>query len=198
MKRETRNKMIVGAIELISLRGINATSVREVVRYTNTPRGSIKYHFPNGKLQSMTEAVELSGNHISCILKNLMESHSSIEALKIFIEGWRNILRKSNFEAGCTVLTACLEQYLAEDGNPNFEAQKQLLNITNSIFLEWQQILENSLHRDGISLSQAKRLSNLIITSLKGTVIMCRASKTTDPLDCVEIELINILKSAIQ
>ncbi|MBU3121748.1 TetR/AcrR family transcriptional regulator [Acinetobacter soli] len=194
MALNTRSKMIAGAMDLIRRRGLNATSVREVVRYTETPRGSIKHHFPNGKLQLVTEAIELAGTEVSLPLKKVMEKHNSIDGLKIFIGWWRDILQKSDFEAGCPILAVASEQYLGEDGNPNGEAEAQLLQLVNSIFKEWQQILENALCRDGITLPRATQLATLIISSIEGTVAMCRAARNTTSLDQVEQEILSILK----
>ena len=39
MTSDTRAKMVAGAADLMSRRGVNATSMREVVRHTGTPRG---------------------------------------------------------------------------------------------------------------------------------------------------------------
>lgn len=194
MALNTRSKMIAGAMDLIRRRGLNATSVREVVRYTETPRGSIKHHFPNGKLQLVTEAIELAGTEVSLPLKKVMEKHNSIDGLKIFIGWWRDILQKSDFEAGCPILAVASEQYLGEDGNPNGGAEVQLLQLVNSIFKEWQQILENALCRDGITLPRATHLATLIISSIEGTVAMCRAARNTESLDQVEQEILLILK----
>lgn len=197
IKMDTRSKMISGAMDLIRRRGLNATSVREVVRYTATPRGSIKHHFPNGKLQLVTEAVVLAGQEVSVPLKRLMENHNSIEGLCIFIDFWRKILQDSHFEAGCPLLAVASEQYIAEDGNPNLEAEQQLLGHVHTIFQEWQFILESAMHRDGATTTQAKRLANLIIASIEGTVAMCRAAKNTIALDDVEQELKLILANAL-
>lgn len=198
MKVDTRSKMIAGAMDLIRRRGLNATSVREVVRYTDTPRGSIKHHFPHGKLQLVTEAVELAGREVTLPLKSLMEKHDSMEGLTIFIGFWRHILLESHFEAGCPLLAVASEQYLGEDGNPNTEADHQLLNHVNHIFQEWKYILESALQRDGIHSIRAARLANLIIASIEGTVAMCRAAGNTTALDDVEQELKLILRSAVQ
>ena len=65
MKSATRNKMVVGAADLMSRRGVNATSVREVVRQTDTPRGSIAHHFPRGKQQLLEEALAYAGREVS-------------------------------------------------------------------------------------------------------------------------------------
>lgn len=198
MKTETRSKMVAGAMDLIRRRGVNATSVREVVRHTDTPRGSIKHHFPNGKLQLVIEAVALAGNEVSLPLKQLMENQSTIKGLATFIGLWRQILENSNFEAGCPVLAVAVEQYIGEDGNPHPEAERLLLGMANDIFKDWQQILKMSLHKDGVPALRAKRLANLIISSIEGTVAMCRAAQSAAALDDVKAELELVITAAIQ
>lgn len=194
MKTETRSKMVAGAMDLIRRRGVNATSVREVVRHTDTPRGSIKHHFPNGKLQLITEAVALAGEEVSLPLRQLMANQSTIKGLNTFIGLWRQILESSNFEAGCPVLAVAVEQYIGEDGNPHPEAERQLLEMADAIFKEWQQILEASLQKDGVPQIRASRMANLIISSIEGTVAICRAAQSTDSLNDVQAELELMIK----
>jgi AcrR family transcriptional regulator len=49
--------MIAGAADLVGRLGVNATSMREVVRYTETPRGSIAFHFPGGKVELVQDPI---------------------------------------------------------------------------------------------------------------------------------------------
>ncbi len=195
MKTGTRSKMVAGAMDLIRRRGVNATSVREVVRHTDTPRGSIRHHFPNGKLQLVTEAVTLAGQEVTLPLEQLMSEQGTLKGLNLFIGFWRQILEGSSFEAGCPVLAVAVEQYIGEDGNPYPEAERLLLNMADAIFKDWQRILATSLQKDGIPEVRALRLANLIVSSIEGTVAMCRAARSTSALDDVQAELELILKS---
>jgi AcrR family transcriptional regulator len=197
MKMGTRSKMVAGAIDLIRRRGVNATSVREVVRHTDTPRGSIRHHFPSGKLQLVEEAVILAGKEVSQALEKLMANKGAVAGLSAFVGLWRHSLESSNFEAGCPVLSVAVEQYIGEDGNPQPEAEQRLLELADTIFKEWQSILEASLLKDGVSPERAKRLANLIVSSVEGTVPMCRAARSTTPLDDVRSELEMALAAAI-
>lgn len=198
MKTETRSKMVAGAMDLIRRRGVNATSVREVVRHTDTPRGSIKHHFPNGKLQLVTEAVALAGDEVSVPLRQLMASQNTIKGLATFIGWWRQILESSHFEAGCPVLAVAVEQYIGEDGNPHPEAEQQLLAMVDAIFKDWLQILATALQKDGVAEIRARRLASLIVSSVEGTVAMCRAAQSSDALDDVKAELEVAISAAIQ
>lgn len=197
MKATTRDKMVAGAMDLIRRRGVNATSVREVVRHTDTPRGSIKHHFPNGKLQLVSEAITLAGQEVSIPLRQLVNNHGVIQGLNIFIDLWRQILENSNFEAGCPVLAVAAEQYIGEDGNPQPDAEKLLLELADAIFKDWQQILEQGLKQQNVESARAKCLANLIIASIEGTVALCRAARSITPLREVQQELEILLISII-
>jgi hypothetical protein len=54
-----------------------------------------------------------------------------------------------------------------------------------------------ALRRDGVSPVRARRLAALVIASVEGTVAMCRASRSAQPLDDVRQELELVLTSAI-
>lgn len=188
----TRNRMVSGAIDLIRRRGVNATSVREVVRHTDTPRGSIAHHFPRGKLQLVEEALACAGQEVSAPLEQLVANKGALAGLRAFIGLWRQVLVSTRYEAGCPVLAIAVEQYIGEDGNPNLAAQKHLLAQANGIFAEWQRLLETAMQRDGMSADRARRISVLVIASVEGTVALCRAARSAQPLDDVlqELELV--------
>jgi len=149
-------------------------------------------------LQLVTEAVELAGREVSIPLQQLMADKGSIAGLGVFIGLWRHTLESSDYEAGCPVLAVAVEQYIGEDGNPQPEAEQRLLELVDTIFKNWQKILAVSLQKDGIAEMRSQRLANLIISSIEGTVAMCRAAKSTASLDDVKIELELILTAAIQ
>lgn len=201
MTSSTRDKMVVGAADLMARRGLNATSVREVVRYTGTPRGSISHHFPRGKQQLVEDAIVFAGAQVSGPLQHLTEERGAMEGLRAFIALWRKTLEKSGFEAGCPVLAVAVEQYVGDtmdkEGESDAAAQRHLLALANGVFTDWQQILTAALKREGVASARARRLAALIVASVEGTVAMCRAARSAHPLDDVKQELEAILIAAL-
>lgn len=189
--------MVAGAVDLIRRRGVNATSVREVVRHTDTPRGSIGHHFPGGKQQLIEDAVTCAGEEVSGPLERLVGEHGAVAGLRAFIELWRNVLETSRYEAGCPVLAVAVEQYLGDDGTPNVKVQQSLLKLAGKIFDEWQRILSVSLRKEGVTPARARRLATLVISSVEGTVALCRAARSSQPLNDVHLELELALSNAI-
>jgi AcrR family transcriptional regulator len=194
--------MVAGAADLMSRRGVNATSMREVARHTGTPRGSIGHHFPRGKQQLVEDALVFAGRQVSGPLQHLTQSRGAIAGLRTFISLWRQTLEKSKFQAGCPVLAVAVEQYVNDatekDGAPDEAAQQHLLDVANGVFADWQRIMFTALRHEGVTPARARRLAALVIASVEGTVAMCRAARNAQPLDDVRQELELALSSALQ
>jgi AcrR family transcriptional regulator len=200
MTSDTRAKMVAGAADLMSRRGVNATSLREVVRHTGTPRGSISHHFPRGKLQLIEDAIVFAGAQVSGPLEHLTRERGAIAGLRAFIALWRQTLERTKFQAGCPVLAMAVEQYANEamDGEKSDEAaQQHLLDLADGVFADWQRIMIAALRSDGVAPTRARRLAALVVASVEGTVAMCRAARSAQPLDDVRQELELVLSAAI-
>jgi hypothetical protein len=55
-----------------------------------------------------------------------------------------------------------------------------------------------ALRREGIAATRARRLGALVVASIEGTVAMCRAARSAQPLNDVQHELEIVLTSALQ
>jgi AcrR family transcriptional regulator len=199
MTSSTRANMVAGAADLISRRGVNATSMREVVRHTGTPRGSISHHFPRGKLQLVEDAIVFAGSQVSGPLRHLTENRGVQDGLRAFIALWRQTLEKTKFQAGCPVLAVAVEQYVNDaEGAPDPASQRVLLDLANGIFADWREIMDSGLRREGVTPARARRLAALIVASVEGTVAMCRAARSAQSLDDVRQELEQILAGALR
>jgi AcrR family transcriptional regulator len=197
MTSDTRAKMVAGAADLMSRRGVNATSLRDVVCHTGTPRGSICHHFPRGKQQLIEEAVVFAGAQVSGPLEHLTRERGAIAGLRTFIALWRQTLEKTRFQAGCPVLAVAVEQFVKDATERDEAAQDHLLDLADSVFADWQRIMVNVLRSEGVTPARARRLAALVIASVEGTVAMCRAARSAQPLEDVRQELELVLSAAI-
>ncbi|MCP3373014.1 TetR/AcrR family transcriptional regulator [Bradyrhizobium cajani] len=190
--------MIAGAADLMSRGGVNATSMRDVVRHTATPRGSISHHFPDGKRQLIAEAVVFAGKQVSIPLEKAMSERGVIGGLRAFVASWRRRLEATGFEAGCPVLAVAVDRYVGEVSDKDDDtAQRHLLDLADGVFADWQQIMHTALLREGLAAERAERLATLVVASIEGTVAMCRASRSAAALDQVQEELETVLAAAL-
>ena len=202
MQTDTRYRMVLGAADLISRRGISGTSVREVVRCSGTPRGSLAHHFPGGRQQLVGEAIVLAGESISRHLARLVSEQGLVEGVRSFVAGWRQRVESTDFEAGCPVLAACVEHVDAdvrprEAGEPSNAAQQHLLALARVALNDWQEVLAGALRREGIKPARARRLASLAVAAVEGAVAMSRAERSLGPLRDVEAELLAVFADAI-
>lgn len=186
---------------MIARRGVSGTSVREVVRSTGTPRGSIAHHFPGGKQQLVEEAVAFAGQVIAERLEQSMEESGPIDGLRRFISFWRQHLEATHFAAGCPVLAVSLEQAdnaVSESHDADRAENAHLLDVSNAVFVNWQRIVADALRQEGLSLKRARRVAALAVCALEGSVALCRAARNASPLDDVAAEIELILSDAIR
>lgn len=200
MMSSTRQQMVEGAVDLLSRRGVHATSLRTVVKHTGTPRGSLSHHFPGGKQQLLEDALRYAADSVAQPLEALVQQHGAIQGLRAFVGWWRRILEASGFEAGCPVLAVAVEP-LTDDGAAELDGDRsgeQLRALAHKAFERWESILAAALRAEGVPTARARRLAVLVVASIEGTVAMCRVSRSSRPLDDVQQELQSILESAIR
>lgn len=199
MSLSTREKMISGAADLISRRGVNGTSLRNVVDHTGTPRGSLGHHFPGGKMQMLEEAIAFASDGVAVPLQAAVADKGVVEGLRAFIGWWRDILVASDFDAGCVVLAVAVEPLISTEGAPpEPPAQSERLRaLAHEAFARWEAILADALRREGVSAAQSRRLAVLCVAAIEGTVAMCRAARSPKALNDVQQELEAVLVARI-
>jgi len=188
--------MVAGAADLLSRRGVHATSLRTVVQHTGTPRGSLGHHFPGGKQELLEEAVRHATDSVAIPLEALLSSRGAVDGLRAFIGWWRKVLESSAFEAGCPVLAVAVEPMAGDEGADE-RAGERLRQLAHAAFERWETILANALRSEGLPAARARRLGALTVASIEGTVAMCRAARSTQALDDVQRELEAVLSEAL-
>jgi TetR/AcrR family transcriptional regulator, lmrAB and yxaGH operons repressor len=127
--------MIEGAVKLLALHGLQATSFSEVLEVTGAPRGSIYHHFPEGKDQPIAAAVELAGSRALEPLDQLAGAPPE-EIATFFLGMWRRLLSHTQFDAGCAVLAVTI----ATDS-------RELLDHAGAVFRSWRGRLTELFNR---------------------------------------------------
>lgn len=171
----SRERIVAGAADMISRRGLSATSIREMAKHAKAPLGSTYHFFPEGKQQLAGEAVRYTGAWVARRLRKELEAGPAA-GLSAFLDLWRRIVVESDFHAGCPVLAVAIEEPPAGEIPPALTAAAE-------VFEEWEGLLAASLREHGAEAKQAAQLATLIVAAVEGTVAMCRAKRSTQPLD---------------
>ncbi|WP_433466948.1 TetR/AcrR family transcriptional regulator [Spirillospora sp. CA-128828] len=186
---ESRQRIVIGAADLIRRRGLAASTVRDLAEHAEAPLGSTYHYFPRGKQQLAAEAVRFAGDLVLLALDRELRA-GPIPGLRAFLALWRETVISSGFRAGCPVLAVAVEEPPA-DGDP------EAITAAAEVFAGWQEMLAGSLRAHGAGDSQARRLATLIVAAVEGTVAMCRASGDIRPLDDVAAELEALVAAAV-
>src|ERR1700739_1956244 len=67
-RRDTKQKMLISAAEVMRERGAAGVTIDEVLARSGAPRGSVYYHFPDGRSQILAEALQYSGAFIPAMI----------------------------------------------------------------------------------------------------------------------------------
>ncbi|MER8003952.1 TetR/AcrR family transcriptional regulator [Streptomyces sp. NPDC095613] len=183
-KGGSRDRMVLSAAALLSEYGASATSIDRVLAHSNAPRGSVYYHFPDGRAQLINEAVALAGDFIAGLIDAAMQADDALAAIDAFFGLWSQRLVDSDFRSGCPIVAVAVE---TNDDAP------QLARSAAAVFARWQEALACLFLKNGLPEKRSKRLAVFIIAAVEGAVIMCRAEESTAPLEAAAAEIHELL-----
>ncbi|MFE5912278.1 TetR/AcrR family transcriptional regulator [Streptomyces wedmorensis] len=186
----SRERIVAGAADMISRRGLSATSIREMAKHAQAPLGSTYHYFPEGKQQLATEAVRYTGEWVARSLRKELAAGPTA-GLRAFLALWRGIVVDTDFHAGCPVLAVAIEEPPADEVPPALAAAAE-------VFDQWEGLLADSLRAHGADVEQAAQVATLIVAAVEGTVALCRAKRSTDPLDRVAVQLQALIDATIK
>lgn len=183
MPNDTRERMVTGAARMISRRGVDAMSLRELAEIEGVPLGSTYHYFPGGKAALVDEAVTFVGDQVAARIA-ATAGQGAEHIVRWVLHAWRRILTRSDFQGGCPVLAAAL----AKDERHRATAR--------AVFDRWTAGLVEVLIDDGVPGDRAPTVARTVIASLEGAVGLARAFGEIGPLDDVETELIRLVTAA--
>jgi AcrR family transcriptional regulator len=165
--------MVAATAESLRRRGLAGTSFTDVLAESGAARGAIYHHFPGGKTELVEDAVALTGANVNAALSSLPEVDSEAEVVEAFLELVRPVLMESAAGAGCAVAAVVTE---SPPGDPLQANAREVLE-------GWQAALVAHLMRAGTDRERAEELSTLLLTTLEGAHVLCRAAGNVEPFD---------------
>jgi TetR/AcrR family transcriptional regulator, lmrAB and yxaGH operons repressor len=175
--------MVAGAARLLAERGLQETSFSEVLELTGAPRGSIYHHFPEGKDQLIASAIDLAGAHAIALIDR-SSGKTAEEVTTHFLGMWREVLVRSNYKSGCSVLAVTI----ATDSS-------DLLDHAATVFRTWRLRLAELLSDGGLAEPDAARFAAILIAGTEGAVVLSRAEQSMEPFELVADQLTSQLRS---
>lgn len=173
-QKDTRPRMLDATAKLLREHGYDGTSLTDILSKSRAPRGSLYFHFPDGKEQMAAEAIAGAGKLVAGALEALFDAgprprdgvHAMFEMLMLELE-------RSDFKRGCPVATVALEA-------PSAPAVRA---ACAEALAAWQSRLEAALHGH---VADAKETSTVLLCLLEGALVLAKAQRSTEPLVAAE------------
>ncbi len=177
--------MLISAAEVLRERGAAGVTIDAVLARSGAPRGSVYHHFPNGRNQILVEALEYAGEEITEVIDQAA-AKGGLFLIRQFVVFWEELLIESDFAAGCPVVAAAIG---------STDEEPQLTTVAGSIFRHWRDALTRAFVADGFEDADAASLAIMCIASLEGAVVLCRSTRSVDPLRDVAEQVEFLIKS---
>ena len=163
--------MINGAARLLAEKGLGGASFAEVLELTGAPRGSIYHHFPDGKDELVSAALDAVSAGTMARLGEL--ERTPVAITEGFLSLWRELLDRARLTMGCAVVAVSVA------------ATGDLLDHAGTVFSRWTDYLAGLLIEAGVDPAAAADFATMLISASEGAVIMSRAQRTRAPFDRV-------------
>ena len=184
---ESRRRMIRSAAVLFRRNGVDGTAFSDVIAHSGAPRGSIYHHFPGGKAELAEEATRYAGDYIASALAAALADDDPVATVTGFAAGVAENLDAGGYEDGCPVVAAALEGRRS----PGARA------AAGEAIGRWEEILADSLERNGVEAERAASVATMIVASIEGAIVLARAQGSVEPIERVSAELERLATAAL-
>lgn len=190
---QTRRDIVEKAAPLFNQKGFEGTSLADLMHATGLQKGGIYRHF-SGKKQLAAEAFDYAWEKaVRGRLDGIAEVSDCVDRLKKTIDNF--VERRAGLvPGGCPLMNTAVE---ADDGNPVLRARAR------KALQDWTERLSR-ITSEGIKKQQIGRhvsplqLSQLIIGSLEGALLVSRLQNDEEPLRAMRRHLDEYLEQAVR
>jgi TetR/AcrR family transcriptional regulator, lmrAB and yxaGH operons repressor len=183
MSSTSRASMIRSAAALFGAHGLSGTSLSDVLADSGAPRGSIYHHFPGGKNQLADNAISWTSE---LVLRHLRACPADTPSgvLAWFIDLWRQSAQASDGSSGCPVAGVAIDTGTTAG---------DLLGAARAAFSSWTALLAEQLQAAGVPAHRSGPIATAALAGMEGALILCRAERSSQPLETIAQELMRLL-----
>ena len=169
--RGSRARMIEATIELMRGSGLTGAGINDIVRKSGAPKGSVYHFFPNGKLQIATEALAIYSQRVRDFIDQALAGERLPgEKVRALFDAFARRVADGEFNQSCAVGAVSL------DLDDDLEALRDVLAAT---LAEWVALI--AWHFDLGDTRRTKSFAGLVVTTIEGAYIRCRAERSSRP-----------------
>ena len=170
----TKARLAESMLELIQTSGFSGTGLNAVIEHAAAPKGSVYFHFPDGKEGLGVAAIELAAKQFEALIAEATSSAgSAADAARAVISALSAIVSESDFRLGCPVSVVTLEMGAESE---------RLRQACVAAFESWIAATAAFLEASGVDAEEARSLATVVVSTIEGAVIVSRAMRSVQPL----------------
>jgi TetR/AcrR family transcriptional repressor of lmrAB and yxaGH operons len=186
--RSARDEMIATTCELLESQGFHGTGLSQILKESKTPKGSLYYYFPEGKVELAEAAIRAAGQAVAARIAAALAGEASAgEAVRSFVLFIAEQVEASEFRSGGPLATVAMETATT---NP------RLNHACREAYTLLLQAFSAQLSARGFGSAQAESLALGIIAAIEGGTLLCRTFHSGTPLRQVADQLAHMLTAA--
>ncbi|MEV4604693.1 TetR family transcriptional regulator [Amycolatopsis sp. NPDC049253] len=176
-RSDTKRRMVGAARQLIREHGYHSMALSDVVERSASPRGSVYYHFPQGKVQMAAEAAEAHTREQVDLINQLAgEATSAEDLVRAYVELAREGMLASGYGRGCTIAPLVLEVG---------ETSEELGAASRRAFVLMTETLALQLVVLGAEAADARELAHATVAGVEGAMVTSRALHSPEPFNAI-------------
>lgn len=164
-------------LELVQVHGYSGTGLNAVLTHSGAPKGSLYFHFPEGKEQLGEYAVGLAGETFETLIVGALSAASPKESAGSIVESMLDALSAmmldQDFRVGCPVSVVVLEMGAESD---------RLRSACERAYDSWITPVAEFLVARGHPEAAAQATASAIVSLVEGALIVSRARRDVQPL----------------
>jgi TetR/AcrR family transcriptional repressor of lmrAB and yxaGH operons len=184
----TKQRIVESMLELVQIHGYSGTGLNTVLAHSGAPKGSLYFHFPDGKEELGELAVDLAGQQfealITAALRGSPTNGSSATTVTAVVAALSELLEANDFQVGCPVSVVALEMGAASD---------RLRSACVVAYESWIVPVAEFLEARGHDAEVARSLASSVISLMEGAMIVARARRDVQPLRDAGVTLRTLL-----
>lgn len=174
-KSNSRDTVVETASRLFFSQGYHATGLNQIIKESDSPKGSLYYYFPDGKEELALACIE---NTRMLVLEKLNQHFANkskaVEAIQAFILSVGEDAVEAEFEGfipfsfWAAVETSCISD--------------RLRIASQSVFKDWQDLIAAKLEQEGMGAEKSAEVASVVISTLEGALILSITNRDEKPL----------------
>lgn len=173
----TQQLMVESMLELVQVHGYSGTGLNTVLAHSGAPKGSLYFHFPEGKEQLGERAVGLAAERFETLITGALAAAdpqaSAGSIVESVLEALCRLVADNDFRVGCPVSVVALEMGAESD---------RLRNACEQAYESWIVPVADFLVARGHGEAAARATASSVISLVEGAMIVARARRDVQPM----------------